>query len=219
MKSAFVRYANIFRHHGIKNRVRRSWEQFTEVDLYDFTTGIESRKILIGEEYLESGSLSNGDSVSYYQPNYTAATRKPLQYLMRRHHEMGSVRLVFIDLGCGKGKVCHISRGLFPRAKIFGIDLHPKVVEIAKKNLEKTDITIINKNVLEVDYKKLLSGADAVVVFNKISFDKVTTIQSLELIRKNFRLFSTSIPTLCMATYLINSSLSFQWMGGTRTGM
>lgn len=62
---------------------------------------------------------------------------------------------ILADYGCGKGRVVCVASRL-PFKKVYGIELHPDVAEVAKLNSEKVrkrqeSIEIIVKNVLEFD--------------------------------------------------------------------
>ena len=102
-------------------------------------------------------------------------------HLIGHYPILGSTRVAFVDLGCGRGKALHVARRALPRAMIIGIDLVPSLLEDARKNVPTA--TLLNSNVLEVDYKDMLRPFDAAVVFNKNSFDRETTRKTLESIR------------------------------------
>ncbi len=174
-QTAFQRYLSILRFHGLSNGPRRAWEQFSQVDLYDYLHGIETR-LLVTVEARDPGGVSN------YGPNYTASSERPLRRLISTCPEMGSTRLAFIDLGCGKGKVLHVAKRVLPRAKLFGVDLHPGILETTRKNLGEA-ATLVNANVLDVDYASLLGPQDVIVVFNKNSFDRATVETTLARIK------------------------------------
>lgn len=173
-QSALARYLSILRFHGPFRGLRRGWEQFTQVDLYDYVHSIETRHIATVE-------ASDPAAVSHYQPNYTASTERPLRSLIANCPEMGSTRLAFIDLGCGKGKVLHVARRLLPRAKLYGVDLDAGVIEVARANVNNACLK--NSNVLDVDFSELLGKPDVLVIFNKNSFDRQTTETTLNRLR------------------------------------
>ena len=68
-----------------------------------------------------------------------------------------------------------------PRAKVIGIDLIPLLLEDARRNVPTA--ALVESNVLDVDYKSLLNDSDAAIVWNKNSFDRKTTQETLALVR------------------------------------
>jgi len=84
----------------------------------------------------------------------------------------------FIDLGCGKGRVVLMASGYLFRA-VRGIELNPKLVRIARRNLRKwtrngravcSDVQVARGDVLGGELERLLDGGGAVVLFLFNSF-------------------------------------------------
>jgi SAM-dependent methyltransferase len=133
----------------------------------------------------------------HYQPVYTAAVRNPLQHLVDKFPIVGASSTCFLDLGCGRGKALHVARSVLQHASLIGIDLHPNLLADAGRNLglgvtgeerkikiggyivDTPKIKLILNNVNDVSYDTVLSPYDAVIVFNKNSFDKHTTENTL----------------------------------------
>ena len=180
-QTALERYWTIIRHHGPARGLRRAWEQISQVDAYDWIHRTNTRQVLQGGEYVAKGNIADVESVSYYAPNYTASTRRPLMYLIDKYPILGSTRVAFVDLGCGRGKALHVARRALPRAKVIGIDLIPLLLEDARRNVPTA--ALVESNVLDVDYKSLLNDSDAAIVWNKNSFDRKTTQETLALVR------------------------------------
>lgn len=45
---------------------------------------------------------------------------------------------VFVDVGCGKGRVVFQAARLYPFKRVIGVDLAPELIEIAQSNIDKT---------------------------------------------------------------------------------
>lgn len=89
---------------------------------------------------------------------------------------------IFIDIGCGEGRVLTYvyTRGF--RGKIIGIELDPDVANTAKERTgECKNIEIINKNVLECS--EVFKNATVYYLFNP--FNKDVLLQLLKKIEEN----------------------------------
>ncbi|MCG7537124.1 class I SAM-dependent methyltransferase [Pseudoalteromonas sp. OOF1S-7] len=187
-QSKFSAYKNIIQYHGVINGVRRIVDQFCQNDWYDIKNGTNFSQILSGDQY--HGSLeSKNSAVMHYQPVYTAAIKKPLQDMVKNQPVVGASSTCFVDLGCGRGKALHIAKSTLQHIIPIGIELNEELLEDAKKNLasvrsyqKDSHSVFVNANVNDVDYNDLLADFDVVIVFNKNSFDKATTDNTLRKI-------------------------------------
>lgn len=183
-------YRNIIRYHGILRGFRRVFDQFTQNDWYDFVHGTNFSQILSGDSFYQRVEGSK-TAVMHYQPVYTSAVKRPVLDLIRHYPVVGASSTCFMDLGCGRGKALHVAKSALQHVTPIGVELNHELLVDAKKNL--TQIThgpldskgiYINENVNNVDYAELLSPFDVVIVFNKNSFDKATTEDTLQNIMK-----------------------------------
>jgi SAM-dependent methyltransferase len=120
----------------------------------------------------------------HYQPVYTDAVRRPLRHLVANYPIVGASSACFIDLGCGRGKALHVARAVMQHVSLIGVDLHPDLLNDAARNLgvasHKTPkVKLILSDVNAVDYAATLASFDVVIAFNKNSFDKATTENTL----------------------------------------
>lgn len=134
-QSAASRYFEILKYHGVGRGMRRIYDQFFQNDLYDLLHDTNTGQILSGEQFLASLNVTNAASIMHYQPVYTAAVRRPLQFLVRNFPVVGASSACFLDLGCGRGKALHVARSTLQHVTLVGVDLHPILLADAAKNL------------------------------------------------------------------------------------
>jgi SAM-dependent methyltransferase len=89
---------------------------------------------------------------------------------------------VFIDIGCGKGRVICCA-ALQSAAKIIGLDIDQRLCEDAKANVRRmkggrTPVEVVNASATEFDYR----ACTVFVLFNPFGASTVTS--TLEAIRK-----------------------------------
>jgi SAM-dependent methyltransferase len=203
-QSKFEAYKNIIQFHGLINGGRRIVDQMMQLDWYDFRHSTNFAQILEGEDFYSGLAQPDQAAVMHYQPVYTAAIRRPLRHLVEQFPIVHTPSSCFLDLGCGRGKALHVAGTLLPHATLLGIDLSPVLLGDARRNLgipegpedENTDVSsasiggrevkarLICCNVNDVDYGALLEPYDTIIVFNKNSFDRETTENTAEQIRK-----------------------------------
>lgn len=203
-QSRWDAYLNIIKYHGPYKGLRRVLDQYLQNDLYDDLHSTNFSQILSGDQFYSSVNVNDSAAVMHYQPVYTAAIKKPLIYLSQNYPAVGASSASFLDLGCGRGKALHVARSVFQHISVLGIDLNPLLLADAAKNLgimPQSTGTAPNQislgawygdrkeklnasNVNDVDYETLLSPYDVILVFNKNSFDKYTTENTLDLIRR-----------------------------------
>ena len=106
-----------------------------------------------------------------------------------------------MDLGCGRGKSLHVARSVLPWATLIGIDIHPDLIASAARNLgvggaqcpqsdegqpsyvcSQPKLKLLLSDVNDVQYSTLLAAFDVILVFNKNSFDRHTTKNTVDLI-------------------------------------
>jgi SAM-dependent methyltransferase len=92
---------------------------------------------------------------------------------------------VFVDLGCGKGRVPLFVATRRRLKKVVGIEIDPQLAQIARENMAKcgpiTPVSIVEADVLEVD----LSEGSVFFLFNP--FGEKTLRKVLENIRNSLR--------------------------------
>ncbi len=89
---------------------------------------------------------------------------------------------VFVDLGCGKGRVCMLAaeHGF---AKVIGIDYSPELCAIARENLEifrRRNGKAFEADVRAVDAMEYAFGGDESVVYLFNPFDEVVLVRVME---------------------------------------
>lgn len=183
-------YRNIIQYHGILRGFRRVYDQFTQNDWYDIAHGTNFSQILSGDNFYQ-GVEGAKTAVMHYQPVYTSAVKQPVLDLVRHHPVVGASSTCFMDLGCGRGKALHVAKSALQHVTPIGVELNRELLADAKNNLAKITLgpsdskgIYVNDNVNSVDYSELLSPFDVVIVFNKNSFDKATTENTLHQIKK-----------------------------------
>lgn len=88
---------------------------------------------------------------------------------------------IFVDVGCGQGRVLTYLylRGI--RNKMFGVEIDPEVAETAKVRTRKCDnIEILCANIL--DCTELIKGATAIYIFNP--FNETVLLPFIKLIEE-----------------------------------
>lgn len=196
-QSAFQRYGQIIKYHGLARGARRVLDQVFQIDMYDWKYSTNTRLILSGDDFIKFVGEGRAAAAMHYQPVYTSAVRQPLMHLVAKFPVVGASSTCFLDLGCGRGKALHVARSVLQHTSLIGIDLHPGLLSDAGRNLglavadengnrenggyivDKPKIKLILSNVNDVSYDAVLAPYDVVIVFNKNSFDKKTTENTL----------------------------------------
>ena len=140
----------------LKNKGLKGFFSFVFSTLADYTFdykyGTQTRKRVDCDE-LETSS-SNKDSASRYQ----ATKERPFRKLMEVIElPQGSV---FVDVGCGKGKVL-LMASQYGFDRVVGIEFSPPLCEIARQNIEtfkknrksETKIEVYEGDVLEYPFQ------------------------------------------------------------------
>ncbi len=170
----------MIKHHGLKNGLKRFYEEIFENRMFDWKNGVETSGIVHGPEY--DVLVGSRKDVTSYWPTYTTPLLKSCRKL-REFCTHG--KTLFIDLGTGKGKPMIVAWQILG-CKVIGVELSGEILEVCRKNLDhcKADYELICGDVLNVDYKKMFQGYDTVIVHNKNSFDRTITAKTLELIQQ-----------------------------------
>ena len=100
---------------------------------------------------------------------------------------------VFIDIGCGKGRVLAIANRSYPPQTLLGVEYEPALVEIAKRNVAGSKIAILQGAAEHFDYSKITVayafnpvGPDVLqAILAKIERDRMSTPFGT---RKSFRI-------------------------------
>lgn len=201
-QTALQKYFAILKFHGVFKGTHRVFDQIFQVDMYDWIHSTNTGQIMQGDEFLSALGSKEPAAIMHYQPVYTASVRAPLDHLIKHYPDVGASSTCFLDLGCGRGKALHVAKSMLPAASLLGVELHPMLMEDAWKNLGLGSQANIAENIAksnaltspkaklllqdvnDVDYATALTPYDVVIVFNKNSFDRATTKNTLEKIQK-----------------------------------
>jgi predicted RNA methylase len=140
---------------------------------YDKRLGVETSGNLAP---LKENISSNRDMFGY-QPTFYGVLEKMIRSLHLTPED------VFVDLGCGKGRVVFFM-SLKKLKKIIGVELDKKLIDIARKNLvnfkaNKTPIEFVNEDAAALDAK------EGTVFFMYNPFGFKTLEEALENIKKS----------------------------------
>ena len=113
--------------HGLKNGLRRFSEEIMENRLFDIINGVETAGVVTHTEFYDLVAQDPSEGAMWYQPTYKSPLIKACKYL-RSHHLPPQKKLLFVDLGTGKGKPCIIAAKCFKDCKVVGIDLSQKQI-------------------------------------------------------------------------------------------
>jgi len=103
---------------------------------------------------LKTAGFQNSESKLYH--HYQAASYRVLFQIFNRLTHLQS-EFSFYDIGCGKGRVLFVA-GMRGFKHIYGIEMNPKLLELAKTNLEtlnddqKIRIHFSQENALDFNY-------------------------------------------------------------------
>ena len=135
-------YLTIAKNRGYKNAL----EELIDYFLIDFYYGIETAPREKDERYV---------------PIYTKVVKRSLSFIKDTILKNGFKDWIFIDIGCGKGKVLFCARK-YNFIKYIGIEISERIYEILHRNvlkLKTTDCTIICKDVKNVSLDKIINIA------------------------------------------------------------
>jgi SAM-dependent methyltransferase len=125
-------------------------------------------------------SLRLSGETSAYFAEYKA--RKLAEWLPSQVLLEGNI----LDFGCGDGTMTNCVKGLFPKAKIYGVDPSPKSIEEAQSQFKGIGFSVNSDEHTELDYPSdffdLIFSAG---VFHHIPFDKhASYVQELARVLK-----------------------------------
>jgi len=88
-----------------------------------------------------------------------------------------------LDLGCGTGHGMKLAAGMFPKAKITGIDFSPVMIKRAKNNL----LSLLDRiKLLEIDFNDYKFDQKFDVIISAIAIHNITDDQKKNLFEKIF---------------------------------
>lgn len=137
--------------------------------------------------WIPSSQLNTTSVNRQHSERYQATKTRPFKKLMRRlSFPEGSV---FIDVGCGKGKVLLIATG-FGFARVAGVEFDGDLCRTARMNIEKfrrrtgttTDVQVIESDILDYEIQP-----DENVFYLYNSFGEVVLRRFLENVRSSLR--------------------------------
>ncbi|TSC80432.1 MAG: hypothetical protein G01um101425_86 [Candidatus Peregrinibacteria bacterium Gr01-1014_25] len=168
--------------HGLKNGLRRFKEELIENRLFDIMNGVETSGIITHGSFFSLVKQMPSEGANWYQPTYASPLVKTFDAMKKLGLVQGKV--LFIDLGVGKGKPCVIAAKAFRGSRIVGVDLSQELLDICRKNLAafSSDVELLCADVRHVDYASLMKDYDTVIIHNKNSFDQTITGEVLRKI-------------------------------------
>jgi SAM-dependent methyltransferase len=136
----------------------KSTYNFKERVLFDIRYGIETSSPLLMTDFQHGQDLDHGKSYYASSTSEVYQSHAFIFNLLQTNLE----KFVFIDLGCGKGKVCILWELLNKKKrinqKIIGIDYYLPFIEIANNNyqkLYKKKGNWILSNIKDFDFKEI----------------------------------------------------------------
>lgn len=185
-----IDYYKMIKHHGLINGSKRFYEEITENRLFDIINKVDTSKIVTHDEYFNMIKDSKDSGAMWYQPTYSSPLKNCMKFIDKKFLKKSNAekqQVLFIDLGVGKGKPCIIANKYLNNCKVVGIDLSENLLKICEHNLStvKANYELICKNVLEIDFKKLFTNYDFIIIHNKNSFDESITAQVYNNILKS----------------------------------
>jgi len=151
----------------------KSFYNFKERFLFDIQYGINTSSPLLLNDFQKGYELSHGKSY------YASSTLE----VYKNHHFISNLlkknieNYLFIDIGCGKGKVCILWELLNQKKnihqKIIGIDFYKPFIEIANNNyykLFKVEGEFIHLNIEHYDFS---STGKPLILYLYNPFDEI----------------------------------------------
>jgi tRNA G46 methylase TrmB len=183
---------NIIKKHGLKNGLRRIKDEFYENYLFDLLNKTSTREIIVKKDYkrlfyknninlINKRHYEEGGGDKWYQPTYQTPLLKCLEFLKKDILSFKKREVIFIDLGCGKGKPNYIFSKFFPQVDSLGVDLF-----IYYKKFFTNNLKLVTKNFIFLNQKaenlnlSLLSDKKLIILHNKNSFSYINLKKILE---------------------------------------
>jgi hypothetical protein len=193
----------ILNYHGLYKGAKRVIDEFFENYLFDFFNSTLTREAVFKKNYKDifykkdlniKKIKENKDKIilgdKWYQPTYSTPLIKSLEFLKKVILSYKNYEVVFIDIGCGKGKPNYIFSKIFTNIDSYGIELfkYYKSFFIHNMKLVSQKYFFINKNVLDINVN-IFSHKKLIILHNKNSFSS----HNLILILKKFIKLNTKI--------------------------
>jgi tRNA G46 methylase TrmB len=182
---------NIIKKHGLSNGSKRILDEFFENYLFDLVNKTSTREIVVKKDYRKlfhknnnhNDSHENVSGDKWYQPTYKSPLIKSLKFLNKNICYYKKKEVIFIDLGCGKGKPNYIFSKLFPQIDSCGIELFDYYKKIFINNLNRVTKEFIFLNgKAECVNLNFINNKKLIILHNKNSF----SFSNLTLILKKF---------------------------------
>jgi tRNA G46 methylase TrmB len=191
---------SIIKKHGLYNGLRRIRDEFFENYLFDLVNKTSTREIVVKKNYSKLFYNNNdnkkkilmlrGGGDKWYQPTYATPLIKTLEFLKKNILYYKKDEVIFIDIGCGKGKPNYIFSKLFPQITSCGIEMYNYYKKIFINNLK-----LVTKNFIFINEKaqcinfNLFNKKKLIILHNKNSF----TFSNLILILKKLHKLNRKI--------------------------
>jgi SAM-dependent methyltransferase len=161
------------RQHGLVGTARYAAQRIPEV-YYEWCFGITTA----GRIELEDLGVTNPFACHYYPTDY------PSIFATFRRLPIRPLEDVFLDYGCGKGRVLVVA-GTFPFRRVIGVELAAELSSIAVENLRRahSKLTCRNVEVITGDAATYRVPADVTVIFFYNPFMGAALAGALEAIR------------------------------------
>ena len=155
-------YWRMFRKRGIRLPI----SYFLNAHLFDIVHKTDTHTWVPKEKY--ETRPPNFDAGVLYMTSWTSEIKRTYNFLLR--NDFLSDDYVFLDLGCGKGKVCLLWRLLERNngrevADIVGLDYYEPLVEVARANHRTMFNEVGNFVVSDVTYFDLTQFGKRMVVY------------------------------------------------------
>lgn len=139
MSIMYIKILNIKNNFILHIQALRKKLAAAKADYFDRRLGIEAAVNHVSDQSYSNGLYKDGE---VYQPTFYGRLEKMIKYLKP------TINDVFVDLGCGKGRVVFFV-ATHRLKKVIGVELDKGLFDIAQNNLKKlkinsTPISLIN---------------------------------------------------------------------------
>jgi SAM-dependent methyltransferase len=153
--------------------------------IFDHYRNIETSKIIVNSDLDSIDALSQVHATKYEPlPVFMLWLLKGIFKKYNSYH--------FIDIGCGKGRVCFYATKIFRR--VTGIDFSPKLINEANNNLKNINISF--KGEIEftlADARRYVLPNEHCVIFIANPFDDYILKEFLSLNEPHFKSYKSII--------------------------
>lgn len=163
------------RRNGLLKSCKYAGERLPEA-FYEWRLGISTS----GKVHLEDVGINNPYSVAYYPSDYPTIRRA------FKHIAVSPGRDVFLDYGCGMGRVLVVAATL-PFRRVIGVELAPELADIARDNLRKAakKLNCQQTEVVTADATSYRVPPDVTVIFLYNPFHGPVLAKVLESIQRS----------------------------------